>query len=50
MQGSIVERKISRREEKHVFYFVVERKDDKQDRFCCKKPWAGFRYNLINEG
>jgi hypothetical protein len=49
LQGSRLERTILRREEKHVFDFGVERKDEKQARFGCKKPWAGFRYKMINE-
>jgi hypothetical protein len=48
-QESRVERTISRREEKHVFDSGVERKAEKQARFGNKKPWAGFRYKLINE-
>jgi hypothetical protein len=49
LQGIRVERIISRREQKHVFNFGVERKAEKQARFGCKKPWARFRYNMINE-
>jgi hypothetical protein len=48
LQDSRVDKTLSREEQGRYFDSKVERKSKKKSCFGCKKPGAGFRYNLIN--